>query len=261
VNSMESSDLNSKHLIEDRVNEGKISRSWPVLIVFSRLIFAVITQSLVAILFFSKAVSPLQAAGDWWPVYGTLIDLACLLLITWLLKKENLRFSDLLNFSRDRFWQDVRVGLGFILWVFPLAMAGITICSLLIFGNPQPASLYHSLPLWATAYSLLIFPAIWGVMEQSTYQGYALPRLEILFNRPGFAIYIVAFGWGIQHIALPLILDWRYMLFRFLSFLPLAAVMALVYLRKRRLIPFIVAHWAVDMLGVLSGMVVPKFMK
>ena len=55
--------------------------------------------------------------------------------------------------------------------------------------------------------------------------------------------------------------DWRYMLYRFLSFLPLAVVMALIYLRTRRLIPFIIAHWAVDMLGVLSGIVMPMLMK
>ena len=140
-------------------------------------------------------------------------------------------------------------------------MAGITAGSVLIFGSPQPPSVYHPLPPWATAYSLLVFPAVWGVMEQCTYQGYALPRLESFFPKPGFAIAIVAFGWGIQHIALPLICEWRYLLNRFVSFLPLAVVMAVVYLRTRRLIPFVIAHWAVDMLGVLTGIVVPTLIK
>ena len=204
---------------------------------------------------------PYQAAGDWWPVYGTLIDLSCFILIMWLAKNEGLRFRDLLNFDQPRLKRDVLVGLAFTLWVLPLAMVCIIGCSLLIFGSPQPPSIYNPLPIWAAAYSLFIFPLIWGLMEQCTYQGYALPRLNAMLPRPGLAIAIVAFGWGIQHIALPLIFDWRYMLYHFLSFLPLAVVMALIYLRTRRLIPFIIAHWAVDMLGVLNGIIVPLLMK
>jgi membrane protease YdiL (CAAX protease family) len=53
----------------------------------------------------------------------------------------------------------------------------------------------------------------------------------------------------------------RFMLFRFLSFLPLAVVMTLICLRTRRLIPFIVAHWLVDMLGVLTGLILPMMVK
>lgn len=258
---MEMIDLNSKEVIQKRIDLGLVIWKWPLAMVLARLFFAILAQSLVAALFFSASPSPYQAAANWWPVYGTLIDLGCFILIARQIKKEGLRFRDLLNFDPPRLGRDILVGLGFILWVFPLAMAGITGGSLLIFGNPQPPSAYFPLPWWAATYSLLIFPAIWGVMEQSTYQGYALPRLKAAFPRSGLAIAIVAFGWGIQHIALPLIFDWRYMLYRFLSFLPLAVVMTLVYLRTRRLIPFIIAHWAVDMLGVLSGMIVPMLMK
>jgi membrane protease YdiL (CAAX protease family) len=117
------------------------------------------------------------------------------------------------------------------------------------------------LPVWGAIYSLLIFPVLWALMEQCTYQGYALPRLETSLKSTGLALAIVVFGWGIQHIALPLTFDLRFMLYRFLSFLPLAVVMTLVYLRTRRLIPFIVAHWAVDMIGVLTGIILPMVVK
>jgi len=258
---MEMIDLNSKDMIQKRVNVGQVLWKWPLAMVFARLFLAVIAQSLVALLFFSASPSPYQAAAAWWPVYGTLIDLGCFILIIRQIRTEGLRFRDLLGFDQRRLGRDILIGLGFILWVFPLAMIGITAASLLIFANPQPPSVYFPLPIWAAAYSLLIFPAIWGLMEQSTYQGYALPRLKALFSRPGLAIAIVAFGWGLQHIALPLIFDWRYMLYRFLSFLPLAVVMTLVYLRTRRLLPLIIAHWAVDMLGILSGLILPMLMK
>ena len=254
-------DLNSKIMIQSRVDSGKLTWKWPVTIVFARLFFALLVQSLVAVIFFRSSTSPLLFAGKWWPVYGILIDLGCFILVTWRANKEGLRFRDLINFDSHRLGRDLLHGLLYILWVFPLAMIGILGFSMLLYGNPQGPSVYSPLPVWAAIYSLLVFPVIWGLMEQCTYQGFALPRLEGSLKGTGFAVAIVAFGWGIQHIALPLIFDFRFMLFRFLSFLPLAVVMTLVYLRTRRLMPFIVAHWAVDMIGILTGIILPMVMK
>jgi len=44
----------------------------------------------------------------------------------------------------------------------------------------------------------------------------------------------------------PFVSDWRYLLFRFLAFLPGVLVMMFVYLRIRRLAPLIFAHWPMD---------------
>jgi hypothetical protein len=166
------------------------------MIVFARLFFAVVAQSLVATLFFSSAPSPYLAAGKWWLVYAILIDLGCFFLVTWRAGKEGLRFRDLINFDSRRLGRDMLAGLAYILWFFPLAFAGILGFSLLIFGTSQTPSIYSSLPAWAAIYSLLVFPAIWGLIEQCTYQGYALPRLEALLPHPGLAVAIVAFGWA-----------------------------------------------------------------
>lgn len=132
-------------MIQVRLASGQISWKWLYVIVFVRLFFALAVQGLIAALFFRSSLSPTQAAGDWWPVYGTLVDLGCFILIIGLIKKEGLHFQDLLNFDRRRLKLDILLGFSFILWVFPLAMAGIIGCSILIFGSPQPPSIYQSL--------------------------------------------------------------------------------------------------------------------
>ena len=254
---MENVEPNSKTMIQSRVASGKVSLTWPMLLVFARLFLAIVAQTLIVLLFIGSTRSAYIAAGKWWPVYGILIDLGCFFLINWRARVEGVRFRDLLNFDSRRFGRDILRGLLYILWFFPLAMGGILGFGLLFFGTAQPPSVYGVLPAWAAIYSLLVFPAVWALMEQCTYQGYSLPRLEAMFKSPALAVAFVAFGWGIQHIALPITLDLRFMLFRFLSFIPLGIVVTLVYLRTRRLIPFVFAHWAVDMLGVLTGVVLP----
>ena len=81
-------DLNSKIMIQSRVDSGKLTWKWPVTIVFARLFFALLVQSLVAVIFFRSSTSPLLFAGKWWPVYGILIDLGCFILVTWRANKE-----------------------------------------------------------------------------------------------------------------------------------------------------------------------------
>ncbi|PYX32599.1 MAG: hypothetical protein DMG77_03445 [Acidobacteria bacterium] len=65
------------------------------------------------------------------------------------------------------------------------------------------------------------------------------------------AISIVGFWWALQHSFLPLILDWKYVAWRFLAFLPGVVVFMLSYLKLRRLLPLIVAHWPMDILAIL----------
>jgi hypothetical protein len=118
-------DLNSKVSIQERTASGKLTWKWPFIIVFARLFFAVIAQSVIALLFFQSESSPFLTAGKWWPVYGILIDLGCFLLVTWRARQEGLGFRDLLNLDSKRLGRDIGRGLLYIMWVFPLAMVGI----------------------------------------------------------------------------------------------------------------------------------------
>jgi hypothetical protein len=77
-------------------------------------------------------------------------------------------------------------------------------------------------------------------------QGYVLPRLQVLTDRSWLAVLLVGFGLPCNITFLPFAPDGRQLLFRFLIFLPLVVVMPILYLRVRRLLPFVVAHWGMD---------------
>jgi membrane protease YdiL (CAAX protease family) len=58
---------------------------------------------------------------------------------------------------------------------------------------------------------------------------------------------------------MPLIWDARYMAFRLLSPLPYGIFVTALYLRVRRLLPFIIAHALMDSASVLLGAVSRSF--
>jgi len=64
----------------------------------ARPVFALLTQLAVAVGFrLPRHPQPLQKAGRWWMVSGTLIDLLSLGMLTWLTRGEGIRLTDLLD--------------------------------------------------------------------------------------------------------------------------------------------------------------------
>lgn len=226
------------------------------MVLMGRSAFMILSQALVAAVYLLRGhPSPWNAAAPWWTVYATLVDIGCLALMVKFTRLEGIRLRDLVGKIRLRWGHDVFLGVGcFFLSLFVFSLPG-WMATKLGFDVAQTA-MYpgifseRKLPLWAVMYSFSIFWMIWSPTEEMTYNGYTLPRIAALTGRKWVAVLLVGFWWALQHSFLPFILDWTYVLWRFLFFLPGVFVITLLYLRIRRLPPLILSHWAMDLLAV-----------
>jgi membrane protease YdiL (CAAX protease family) len=128
----------------------------------------------------------------------------------------------------------------------------------IVYGTLTPAYLFGQLPLPAALYGVLVWPFIWGLTEQMTYNGYLVPRFQVLCRSTGLAVAIVASVWSMQHVFMPFILDAKYIAFRLFSPLPFSVFATLVYLRLRRLIPLAIAHALMDGASVAISALMPS---
>jgi membrane protease YdiL (CAAX protease family) len=92
---------------------------------------------------------------------------------------------------------------------------------------------------------------IWSPTEELTYNGYALPRLDALTDRPWLSMVLVSFFWALHHVFFPLLLDWHYVIWRFLIFVPVCVILPILFRRFRRLRPLIFLHWLMDFSAVV----------
>ncbi len=235
-----------------------VSWTWPVLMVFARLVLSVVVHAGVAGGFALQGhPEPWQAAAPWWVVSGSLVDVGCLVLLSMLARREGLRLRDLIaGFGRRHFGWDVVEGAGVLVLFMALAVGGMILASIAVYGSADTPSPFGEVPMWAALYGVLVWPLLWAFTEELTYMGYSLPRLEILTGRSWVAVLIVGFGWAAQHIAQPLG-DAEWMLFRMVSMVPIVLVLPFFFLRTRRLIPFILAHWVADAYAVASAVLWP----
>jgi hypothetical protein len=250
---------NSRAALERRYAAGALAWAGPAWMLFARLIFAVAAWAVVAaLLAMQGATDAWRQAGRWFPVYATLIDAGCLVLLSILVRREGARLFDLIGFDRARLGRDALYGLLLIVPSLVLILGGIAGASLVAYGSPQPpADIFTSLPLPAALYAALVFPWIWGFTEEMTYNGYLAPRIEVVSGRTAFAVALVAFSWSFQHAVMPVTFDPAWMLYRALAPLPFSVFIVLMYLRVRRLVPFAIAHGLMDGADAFAGSLWP----
>ncbi len=59
-------------------------------------------------------------------------------------------------------------------------------------------------------------------------------------------VMLLVFFYALQHSFMPMLWEWRHILFRFLSFIPLMLVLGIWYYKKRRLAPLMIGHAVLD---------------
>ncbi len=246
--------INSKPELQQKIKEGKL-QSWRILLILPlRLILAIIFQGITSIVF--KIVNdptPWQSAGEWWIVYGTLIDLGCLVAVFLSVRKEGIRIRDLISYEKSKLKRDILFGLLFYVIAGAISFGSIVLCGFLIYGVfPAPTSItkIHWVGL---IYSFSIFPIFWAFTEEVFYNGFLFPRFEAITDSKWKAYLIVVPIFTIQHIALPLQLNSQALLYGAIWTLPLVLVIVFIYMKTRRLLPLIIMHYLIEIFALASA--------
>jgi len=251
-------DPNSRESLLLRLEAATLTWRGPAVMLFARAACAVGAQAVVAAVFALRASpTPWHDAEPWLPVYGTLIDAGCLALLWRLTRREGIRLFDLIGFERTRLVRDTLLGVALVPASLVFILGGIYGVGWLLYGTLTPPYLFGPLPLPAALYGVLVFPFIWGLTEQMTYNGYLLARFQVLGRRTSLAIVWVAFAWSLQHAFMPLTFDSKFMAFRLFASVPNSVFQTLLYLRLRWLVPLTIAHALMDGASVLIGVFLP----
>lgn len=227
----------------------------PLLFLPVRSILLVFGQALFALVYRSRGYpTPWSAAGAWWTVWGSIADLGCIAILVGMTRLERIRLRDLIGLLPQRFFLK---GLGYFLLIAPFSAFGTFAAAWIVYGSwqaPLPAGVVVArlLPRWAIFYSLILWAPTWSTVEELTYNGYLAPRVALLSGRRWVALALVGFWWAAQHCFLPLVLDWRFVLWRFLAFVPGVLALMVLYLRMQKLASVIVAHWILDLIAAAT---------
>ena len=244
--------------INEHINQARISKFavWTMLSI--RLVLFAVFQALIALIYaVGGHASAWDASAAWWQITAALASLSSLAALQYFLQREGSSLKEFYRIERDYWKMDALLVLGLAFLGMVIAMLPNPLLSTWLFGSPEGAVplLFKPLPAWAVWLSVVVFPISIALSELPIYMGYALPRIEALTGSAWKGVAVAGFFLAAQHITLPLLFYGRFILYRFVMYLPLALFMAIVLRWKPRLLPYMmIVHGLMDLSAALFGL-------
>lgn len=212
------------------------------------LFFVLFGLVMVGLLALMGEEQPLKAAEKWWPFQAIMANIASFIVLRRFMKQEGRSYRSFFALEKGRIGKDLKQFALLLIFGFVVGGLSLYLFSYLILGSVTPPELmFQPLPLWAAIIALVIFPLTNGLVETPTYIGYAMPRMKAVTGKLWIGVVLAGLALAFQHVALPLVMDVPYMLWRFAAFIPLAIMIGFIYNRTRRLLPIAAVHYVMDL--------------
>jgi membrane protease YdiL (CAAX protease family) len=221
----------------------------PWLLLPMRLILFALFQGLIALIAPGSFSESWATSIVWWPVGIVLANLVTIIVMRKLFAAEGMSYCNLFRIERSQFRSDWLPLLGILLFMAILAVVPNMLFAQILFENPEavPELFIKTLPFGAASILLIAFPVTIALAEMPLYFGYIMPRLERSTKKAWLAIVLVAFFAAAQHMTMPLIFDWHFIIWRLIMFIPFVLFLAIVIRWRPRLLPYIViTHGLLD---------------
>jgi membrane protease YdiL (CAAX protease family) len=192
-------------------------------------------------------------SSAWWPLAATMTNIVTIAMLVWLARAEGRSYWSLFHFRRIRAVQDLGWLALAVAIILPLALLPNIAIATLLFGNAEAAleMFLRPLPVWAATVALA-FPVTIALAELPLYFGYIMPRIEAQTGRRWWAVVAPALFLSAQHVTLPLIIDWRFMVWRLFMFLPFALIVGMIVQARPSLLAYLVVlHGLLDLTLVI----------
>lgn len=196
-------------------------------------------------LFFSIITGQsLYESAKWWPILCVVFNLITILVLNLVCKSEGSDYRTLIDYKKGQL--KLIHTLTIILLMLSVGVGGMYIFGLIIYGH-IPTLLIQPIPVWIAVINAVLLPVTIVFAELPLYFGYSFNQIDKLSGNKYFAMGYIIFFYALQHSFIPLIFDWKYIVFRFFSFLPLMIVLSIIYSKKKVLTPLMIGHGILDL--------------
>ena len=190
----------------------------------------------------------IEEIGNWWSVVASIVNVLTIAVLMFTAKKQNGSYLELINYQKGKTtWKQI-VGMSVIIVV--VGMVGMYLAGYLCYGViPYAAPMMIApIPLWLAAINVIVLPITTAFAEEGLYLGCGVNQIKNKY----MAIAAPAFFFALQHSFIPTLFDLKYIVYRFLSFLPLTIILCWDYSKKRNPLPIMVGHAIIDVATVMQ---------
>lgn len=185
---------------------------------------------------------------NWWSIVATIVNIFTIGLLIGVAKKNNQTYWELINYHKGQ--TKAKQVIGITILVVVVGMVGMYLAGFLCYGViPYAAPMMIApIPKVLAILNVFLLPITTAFAEDGLYLGAGVNGIKNKYC----AIIIPAFFFALQHSFIPVLFDTKYIIYRFLSFLPLTIILSWYYYKKRNPLPIMVGHAIIDFATVIQ---------
>ncbi len=216
-----------------------MKKIWP----FVMPLFRSVLFIMIGLLFAGVTNQTLEEASRWWSILCTICNVITIVLLLVICKSEGITYKKLIANQKGQ--RNLKYTLLIVLLMIVLGMGGMYGSGFLIYGY-IPVTMIQPIPVWLAVINAILLPLTVVLAEFPLYFGYSLNGIVKITGNKVLAILYPMFFYALQHSFIPLLYDWKHIVFRFMSFLPLVFVLGIIYYRNKKLQPLMIGHAFLD---------------
>lgn len=214
---------------------------------------------LFLLLFFLLSIflnQPYTAISKWWTVIAIGCNLITIFILYLFCHRKKISFQRLIGYEKEK--QKISSMILIILVAFLLGMGGLFLAGLICYGSIPylDKTMVEPIPLWLAIIVLLILPLSTTLAEDGLYLGYGI---NCATQNKWIRSSLSAFFYALQHCFIPFLPDGKFILYRFLSFLPLTIMFSFWYQKKRNPLPFMLGHFLLNIATAVQILIMTIF--
>ena len=227
-------------------------RYLPVLMPIRSLIFVAVFIVLSMI-----AGRSLSDISNTWSVVASAVNIITIASLIFITRSDG-GLRKLLNYEKGKTTPKQVVCMSLL--INCLGMGLMYLAGFLCYGKIPyaPSMMIAPIPVPLAVLNLILLPVSTAIAENSIYLGCGVGTIK---NRY-LSVILPSFFFAVQHCFIPTLPDARYMVYRFLSFLPLTIILCIIYRKNRNPMPIMIGHAIIDLLTagqILATSAIPGF--
>jgi len=185
--------------------------------------------------------------SNWWSIVATVINLVTILILVIVTKKIGSNYWKLINYEKGK--TKVKDVVIMSLIVLLVGTSGMYLAGFICYGIiPYSAPMMIApIPMILAIINIIVLPLTVPFAEDGLYLGCGVNQIKNKY----LAILIPAFFYALQHSFIPTLFDGKFIIYRFLSFLPLTIILCWQYHKKKNPVPIMVGHALIEVASVM----------
>ena len=193
----------------------------------------------------------LSDISNWWSIVATAVNIITILILVLVAKKIESSYFKLINYEKGK--TNIKQVIIMCIITLVFASTGMYLAGYICYGViPYLAPMMASpIPLVLAIINFIVLPLTVSFAEDGLYLGCGVNS----FKNKYAAILVPAFFYALQHSFIPLLFDFKFIIYRFLSFLPLTIIFCYYYYKKKNPVPMMIGHTIVEIASVVMILV------